>query len=130
MRLDQILLWTHLLAVAVWTGGLITLAALVPAMRKAGADRPLLQATARQFGRISWTAMTVAVITGIWQVLDLGIPWRMLEVKLALVASVVALAGIHQVTAKRTSAAVRGAIQGVILVISIAIFGVAVATFT
>jgi putative copper export protein len=46
----------HLLGAMVWVGGLITLGALVPALRKAGADRALLQAAARQFGRLSWVA--------------------------------------------------------------------------
>ena len=46
---------------------------------------------------------------------------------LALTAGVLAL--IHQLTARNTSAVVRGAIQAVILVVSILIFGAAVATF-
>jgi len=130
MTLPQVLLWIHLVAIATWTGGLITLGALVPALRKAGADRPLLQATARRFGVVSWTAMGVAVVTGVWQVLDLAIDWRRLEAKLSLVAVMVGLALFHQLTAKRTSPAVRGAIQGIIVVLSIITVGVAVLTFT
>ena len=61
------ILWLHLLAAATWTGGLIVLAALVVALRRAGAERPLLQAAARQFSRVSWTAMFVAVLTGLAQ---------------------------------------------------------------
>jgi len=123
----EILKWVHLVAAAVWTGGLITLAALVAALRRAGADRPMLQATARQFGRLSWSALAVAVATGIWQVIALGWPWRHLELKIALVALAAALALGHQLTARRTSAAMRGALQALILVVSVAIFGAAVA---
>lgn len=47
--------WVHLVAAAVWLGGLITLAALVVALRREGADRALLQASARMFARVSWT---------------------------------------------------------------------------
>ena len=67
--------WVHLVAVATWTGGLIVLAALVVALRRAGADRELLRAAARQFGRVSWAAMAVAVLTGVAQVWLLGWPW-------------------------------------------------------
>jgi len=123
----EILKWVHLLAAAVWTGGLITLAALVAALRRAGADRPMLQATARQFGRLSWSALAVAVATGIWQVIELDWPWRHLELKIALVALVAALALGHQLTARRTPAAMQGALQALILVVSVAIFGAAVA---
>jgi len=53
--------WLHLMAAATWTGGLIVLAAAVVGLRRAGADRSLLQAVARSFGRVSWAAMAIAV---------------------------------------------------------------------
>ena len=127
MTLDDIIRWVHLLGAATWTGGLITLGALVPSLRKAGADRPMLQAMARQFGKISWTAMAVAVFTGLWQVDRLDVPWGDLGWKLTLVGLAVGLALAHQLTARRTSPAVRGILQGVILLVSIAIFAAAVA---
>jgi putative copper export protein len=126
VTLDEVIRWVHLLGAATWTGGLITLGALVPALRSAGADRPLLQAMARRFGSISWTAMGVAVVTGLWQVDRLDYPWGELGWKLSLVGVAVALALAHQLTARRTGAAVRGAIQGVILLVSLAIFWAAV----
>ncbi len=120
--------WVHLLAAAVWTGGLITLGALVVAARRAGADRALLQAMARQFGRVSWSALAISVLTGVLQVERLGFDWADggLTLKLTLVFIAGGLAFFHQLTAKRTSPAVRGIIQAVILVVSIAIFGAAV----
>ncbi|MFQ5554896.1 MAG: hypothetical protein ACE5GC_05950 [Acidimicrobiia bacterium] len=128
MRFVEFLKWVHLLAVATWTGGLITLAALVPTMRREGADQAMLRAVARQFSRVTWTALVVAVGTGVWQVDQLRIPWSdgTLGLKLTLVGTAAALALGHQLTARRSSAAVRGAIQGLILLVSIAIFGVAV----
>ncbi|MCB9742326.1 MAG: hypothetical protein H6741_25795 [Alphaproteobacteria bacterium] len=121
--------WIHLLAAATWTGGLITLAALVFALRRAGADRELLRAAARQFGRLSWTAMAVAVVTGLAQVKWMQLPWSYgaLHLKLGLVALAAILAGAHQLTARRSSPAVRGVVQLLILVVSVAIFGAAVA---
>ncbi len=111
-----------------WTGGLITLGALVPALRKAGADRPILVAAARRFGRVSWTAFVVTVATGIWQVEHIGLDWAAgeLVLKIALVVFAGGAALVHQLTAATTSPATRGAIQGVILLVSIGIFGAAV----
>ena len=125
--------WIHLLAAAVWTGGLITLAALVPTMRNAGAERSQLQAVARQFGRLSWVAMGLAVVTGVLQLIERSTDAASraamgpaLALKLGLVGLAVALALGHQLTASRTSPAVRGITQGLILLVSIGIFGAAV----
>jgi putative copper export protein len=63
---DGIRLFLHVLAATVWVGGQITLGALVPALRGAGADVPRL--AARAFGRIAWTAFAVLVLTGIWNI--------------------------------------------------------------
>lgn len=120
--------WLHLLSASVWTGGLIVLAGLIMALRKAGAERELLRAAARQFARISWTAMLIAVLTGIAQVHLLVLPWSYgrLQAKLVLVALAIILAAGHQFTARRSSPAVRGIVQLVILLVSLGIFFAAV----
>ncbi len=94
----------------------------------------MLQAVARQFGRLSWTAMGVAVITGIIQVVQLDIAsdlrntfGRSLFVKLLAVGLAAGLALAHQLTAKNSTPAVRGAMQGAILLASLGIFAAAVA---
>ena len=121
--------WVHLVAVATWTGGLIVLAALIVALRRAGAERELLRAAARQFGKVSWTAMAIALVTGVAQVHLLGWPWTHggLHLKLGLVAVAVVLAGWHQATATRSSPAARGIVQLLIMLVSLGIFGAAVA---
>jgi len=125
--------WFHLLAATVWVGGLITLGALVSAARGAGADRAQLQAMARQFGRVSWAAMIVAIATGVIQLSEIDVSGgidsrfgRVLFVKLLLVGAAIALAAGHQVTAKNTSPRVRGIIQGLILLTSLGILASAV----
>ena len=60
------ILWLHLVSASVWVGGLITLGALVAAVRREGVDRSVLRAMARMFGRVSWTAMGLAVATGVF----------------------------------------------------------------
>jgi hypothetical protein len=117
-----------LISASVWTGGLIVLAALVVALRRAGADAELLRAAARQFGRVSWTAMAVAVATGVAQVHLRGISWAYgrLHLKLALVATVIVLALAHQLTARKSSPAIRGVVQLAILLVSLGVFAAAV----
>ena len=127
MTTFEIVKWIHLLTAAVWTGGLIVLGFLVTAIRQATDDRSILQATARRFGVVSWSAMGVAVASGLWLYLDWGLPWSNFAVKGTLVALAIGLALVHQITAKRTSPAVRGLLQLAILVVSIGIFGAAIA---
>ena len=104
------------------------LAASVFALRRSGAERKHLQAVARQFGRVSWTAMTIALATGVAQMLLVGRDWmdrRVLE-KLALVAITVIVAFVHQLTAKKSSPRVRGMVEVSTLLLSLAIFFAAV----
>jgi len=120
-----VLRFFHLLGAMVWVGGLITLGALVPALRKAGADRSMLQAVARQFGRVSWTAFGLSVLTGGWALVDYldapGLPW-----KLGTVALAGGLALWHQLGARDQSPRTRGILQGLILAASLGIVAAAV----
>lgn len=127
MRLVDWLKWVHLLGAAVWTGGLITLATLIPVLRRRNVSRDVLQDVARRFGTLSWTALGALVVTGVWQVQEIPLRWSYgrLILKLWLVGAVATLALVHQVTARRMNPAGRGAIQGVILVLSVAVFGAA-----
>lgn len=128
---DDIVRFLHLVAAAVWVGGLITLGALVMAVRRAGAEREVLRAMARQFGRLSWTAMAVAVITGVIQIgsRDLGNNDYAVKllIKLTLVGVAAGLTLFHQLTAKTASPASRGIVQGLILLTSLGIMAAAVA---
>ena len=122
----EILKWIHLLGASVWTGGLIVLAFLVGAVRGYSDDRELLRVVARRFGVVSWTAFVITIGAGLWMYIDFGFLWRNAYLKIGLVALAGGLALVHQVTAKRTSAAVRGIIQLAIIAVSIGIFGAAV----
>ena len=65
---ETVRLFLHVLAAAVWVGGQVTLGALVPVLRSAGADVP--RTAARAFGRVAWTAFAVLIATGVWNVVD------------------------------------------------------------
>jgi putative copper export protein len=63
---DTIRLFLHVLAATIWVGGQITLAALVPVLRRLGTEIP--RAAARRFNQVAWPAFAVLVITGIWNI--------------------------------------------------------------
>jgi putative copper export protein len=122
----ELLKWIHLLAAAVWTGGMIVLAVLVGATRRAKIDIEVLRLMARTFAWVSWVVMAIAILTGFANYTSLGLPWSRFTLKGTLIALSIAIALWHQVTAKRTSPAVRGFGQAVILVLAVLIFGAAV----
>ena len=127
MTLLPYIRWLHLVAAATWLGGLITLSFLVVALRREQVERRVLQAAARMFARVSWTAMGIAVATGLTQVELLHLPWSHapLHLKFASVGGAVALALIHQTFAKRLTGASRGAMEAALLLSALAIFWVA-----
>jgi hypothetical protein len=64
---DTIRLFLHVLAATIWVGGQLTLAALVPALRRLGAEIP--RAAARRFNQVAWPAFAVLVLTGVWNII-------------------------------------------------------------
>jgi len=108
-------LFLHVLAATVWVGGQLTLAALVPALRAAGAAVPA--AAARAFNRIAWPAFGVLVLTGIWNVAAVrddvhGAYRTTLIVKLAVVLVSGLTALLHARATSRAGLAVFGALTG------------------
>ena len=96
--LDGVRLSLHVLAAAVWVGGQITLAGLVPAARSIGPTAP--RTLARAFARVQWPAYAVLVATGIWNVsaTHTGQPsaWQsVLSAKIAVVAVAGVSAWLH-----------------------------------
>ncbi|HLN42814.1 MAG TPA: hypothetical protein VK215_10195 [Acidimicrobiales bacterium] len=91
--LDGIRLSLHVLAAAVWVGGQLTLAGLVPAAR--GLGEGAARTLARAFARIQWPAYGVLVVTGLWNVsaVHAGQPHTW-QIVLGVKIVVVALAGL------------------------------------
>ena len=121
-----VVLWLHLIAAATWLGGLITMGAIVAALRKAAVDRSVLQAAARGFGRVSWAALATAVATGGLMAFDF-LGSKTLAVKMGLVALAAGLAAYHQFAARNQSPRTRGLLQVAILVVGLGIFATAMA---
>ena len=57
--LDTVRLSLHILAVCIWIGGQLVVAAAVPVLREVGADAPRL--VARRFGQVAWPAFGLAL---------------------------------------------------------------------
>ena len=112
--LETLRLFLHVLAATIWVGGQLTLAALVPALRAAGADVP--KAAARAFNRVAWPAFAVLVLTGIWNVVaesDDSAAYQstlMVKYTLVLLSGVTAL--LHARATSRRGMAVFGALTG------------------
>ena len=66
--LETVRISIHILAVCVWIGGQLLVAALVPTLREIGHDAP--KVVAQRFGQVAWPAFGVAVLTGIWNLLE------------------------------------------------------------
>jgi putative copper export protein len=111
---DTVRLFLHVLAATVWVGGQLTLAALVPALRRMGPDVP--RAAARRFNLVAWPAYGVLVLTGIWNVLavnHMSASYRTtLIAKLAVVAASGITAVLHARSKRPAGLAIWGALTG------------------
>ncbi|HLI37732.1 MAG TPA: hypothetical protein VKV80_10365 [Streptosporangiaceae bacterium] len=108
-------LFLHVLAATVWVGGQLTLAALVPALRRFGASIP--RAAARRFNQVAWPAFAVLIATGIWNVIAVrtqvtGSYRTTLVVKLIVVAVSGLTAALHARARSAAGLAVFGALAG------------------
>ncbi|MEE8376042.1 MAG: hypothetical protein V3S26_06970 [Acidimicrobiia bacterium] len=120
----RFIFYIHLLSATVWVGGLVVLGGLVPAVRKTTDDRSVIRAMAKRFGVMSWTALGLLVLTGTLMVFD-RVWTGTLIAKIGLVMASALLAVWHTMAAREQSPAVRGAIQGVILILALVILWLA-----
>lgn len=113
---DTIRLFLHVIAASVWVGGQITLAALVPALRRSGVDVP--RAAANAFNRIAWPAFGILIATGIWNVIaehdkEHGAYNTTLMIKYVLVIASGLTAYIHAQAKTKKNMAIFGALTGI-----------------
>ncbi len=107
-------LFLHVLGATVWVGGQLTLAGLVPALRRFGPDAP--RVVARRFRVIAWSAFALLVVTGVWNLLavevgDRTTAWQAtLGLKLLLVAASGIGAAFHAGARGKVALAAGGAV--------------------
>jgi len=115
--LDGFRLTLHVLAAAVWVGGQITVAGLLPTLRTLGEDAP--RKAARAFGRVEWPAFALLVLTGFWNLVAVkpstqSQEWNaVLGIKMVMVLLAGVAVLLHQRSKTRTGLAVWGAIGAV-----------------
>ncbi|MCS7173258.1 MAG: copper transporter [Armatimonadetes bacterium] len=87
-------MFLHVLAAATWVGGNVLLFLAAPRLRRE--DPGAFRALGRVFRTVSWAAVVVLVLTGLW---FLATGWDprggILAVKLPLVATAIALKAVH-----------------------------------
>ena len=112
---DTVRLFLHVLAATIWVGGQLTLAALVPVLRRVGREVPRI--AARRFNGVAWTAFAVLIATGVWNIVAerdqvSGRYQTTLIVKLAVVAASGLTAAVHVRARRPATLAVFGALTG------------------
>ena len=112
---DTVRLFLHVLAATIWVGGQLTLAALVPVLRRMGAN--VTAGAARRFNQVAWPAFAVLVITGIWNIIAVrsqihGSYETTLIVKLVVVVISGMAAALHARAKSTAGLAVFGALTG------------------
>jgi putative copper export protein len=121
--LDGFRLILHVFAAAVWVGGQLTVAGLLPTIRTFGEDAP--KKVGRALTRLLWPAYAVLVITGLWNIStfnlkDAPTAWNVvLGVKIADVALAGVAVFLHQRATSRRATAVWGATGAIATVIAL-----------
>ena len=95
--MEQFVLFLHILSASVWVGGQIVVAGLVPTVRGFGDDAP--KALANAFNKVAWPAFGLTVVTGIANVLLVGmdtLQHPLIEIKVMLVLFSAIGAVVHQ----------------------------------
>ncbi len=119
VTVTTIRLFLHVLAATVWVGGQLTLAGLVPRLRRVSPFAP--GAAARRFAALAWPAYGVLIATGIWNVVAVHATWSgaygtTLKVKIAVVAGSGIAAWAHGISRTTVWLAIWGALAGILAV--------------
>ena len=112
-NLATLRLFLHVLAASVWVGGQIVLVGVVPSLRASYPDATRL--VAKAYGRVAWPAFAIAVVTGIWNMLEVEADgWTAYQITLGVKILLVTVSGIaaavHQVGRSKVALAVGGAL--------------------
>lgn len=112
--LDSVRIFLHIFAVAVWLGGQVVLAGVVPAVRQAAPQA--LAPLAKGFARVAWPAMVLIVFTGVWGLMSTEVADKdsnyhaTFGIKMLLVAAAVIATLIHSQGTTKAAKAIGGAV--------------------
>ena len=116
--MEVILKFIHVVGLSVWLGSMVTWAVFAPRMNKYDPTRNTTGVLRISFSKISWISYVITVISGagiLLTVSDSTANWN-LEIGVLLLAGVVI--AFHSF-ATNMSAALRGAINGVMLLLAL-----------
>ncbi len=131
ISIDTVRIFIHVLAASVWVGGQIVLGALVPTLRRMGDDAP--KQVAQAFNRVAWPAFGVAVVTGVWNLNEIGIEDTSsgYQVAILIKLAVVAVSGVgaylHTTATTKSAVAIWGAV-GLVGALAAMFYGAVLAT--
>ena len=129
--LDTLRISLHIASVAVWVGGQIVVAAIVPALRSE--HRAALPLVAKGFTRVAWPSFAVAVLTGMWSVMTVDVGATSSGYQLAMMLKVLAVllsggaAAIHSAGSSTAAKAIGGAL-GLLFALAAVVLGVLIRT--
>ncbi len=129
--LDTLRISLHIASVAVWVGGQIVVAAIVPALRSE--HRAALPLVAKGFARVAWPSFAVAVLTGMWSVMTVDVGATSSGYQLAMMLKVLAVllsggaAAIHSAGSSTAAKAIGGAL-GLLFALAAVVLGVLIRT--
>lgn len=114
--IDGLRVSLHVLAAAIWVGGQLTMAGLLPTVRQLGSGA--LRHVATAFARLGWPAYAVLVATGVWNVSAVGkgqpTAWQiLLGTKIAVVVVAGVAAWLHGRAKNRTWLGLWGGVSSV-----------------
>ena len=123
-------LFIHVLAASVWVGGQIVLVGIVPAVRSSYPEATKL--IAKAYGRVAWPAFAVAVVTGIWNMMEVDASgWAAYQVTLGVKIMLVVASGLaaaaHQFGNSKLALALGGAL-GFLFALAAMYFGMVLTT--
>lgn len=128
--LDSLRIFLHVMAVAVWIGGQIVLAGIVPKLRASHSE--VLPTIAKGFARLAWPAFIVIVFTGAWGLASEDVAEQTSEymatfgIKMLLVFVAVVSVVVHTVGQSKAAKAIGGAL-GLLLSLAAAYCGILLA---
>lgn len=124
---DTIRLSLHIAAVAIWVGGQLVVAAIVPKLRSG--HRDALPLVAQGFARVAWPAFFIAIATGMWSLLVVDVGSTTTDYQVAMMLKVLsvllsgAAAAIHSMGSSRAAKAIGGAL-GLVFALTALVLGV------
>jgi putative copper export protein len=112
--LDTLRRFAHVLSASIWVGGQIALAGVVGAVRRHAPTAT--GAVARGFARVAWPALAVAVVTGMWSLVEVDVANAdgeyqttvLLKISMAVLSGM--FAAVHSIGKSKLALAVGGAL--------------------